>query len=500
MKYYIDIFAREPKLFINQEKTLKSTPGFIMSLFMIISILIISFYFLIDLFSFRKSNIMYNKLDNPTPKLNMTEVPFIIGILDGSFNSYPEADRLFKVYALKAGTNSFKMTVEKCDINKHFGIYKNHFINTPNITNYYCIPYAQRELIITNSNFLNFDVKRCINGTTIDLYSQKQISNDCVSEELFTKTMTSSNIRFFSVDSIIDHRNRTQPNQIAVKSFQLPISSTIFKRYWVYKKLVIYNTDYGFAMQDEKIENFYQHDFIDTSVDLRKDAFGKFAQVSIYVSNNYDVYFRTYTKIQNVFAEISGVFQALFLISKLIVSFLTNNIYFLTLDNFVNFQGESARKSFIEHPQQIIVQSDFLKLKSKSDIVNEANFNNSSIHPLKKLSSFANKKLIPSSDITKESEKRHIKLSCKDYLSPFRFLKKGSDLENLIEKYKKSMSIDFILRKINSYDIFFFTHELTEKANLGLNIENIEKNENDQNAENNNSNALRLVTNPIPKK
>jgi hypothetical protein len=111
---------------------------------------------------------------------------------------------------------------------------------------------------------------------------------------------------------------------------------SLFKRYIVRNKNVVYETDYGYIIQSLKTVKFTQFSYNEVIVDIRKGQTskpGNFAELTLLMDEKIDEYHRSFTKLQNVFASIGGFFEGIIIVASLIADFFTSKLYYLTIIN-----------------------------------------------------------------------------------------------------------------------------------------------------------------------
>ncbi len=101
------------------------------------------------------------------------------------------------------------------------------------------------------------------------------------------------------------------------------ISSSIYKKIYLYLKKVRYISDYGLILTNNKEEEFHQFDSLRFYTDLRdidnmvySNERGTFLTLSIGNSGEVSVYNRKYFKLQDYLANISGIFKCFTLFLK----------------------------------------------------------------------------------------------------------------------------------------------------------------------------------------
>jgi hypothetical protein len=86
-----------------------------------------------------------------------------------------------------------------------------------------------------------------------------------------------------------------------LKANLFPVSSRVFKRIFIKKKLVEYISDLGIVLENFFQNDFFKNiDFVETTVDLRNldSVIPIFAQVNFWLLQSKDKYFLNYIKPQ----------------------------------------------------------------------------------------------------------------------------------------------------------------------------------------------------------
>ena len=148
-----DIYGKSYSLKLFGKENYKTTSGAIIAVLTLIGMAFISVVFVIDLFKRKKITLTYNEDVSTLPINNITDIPIMFGISDSSSQMFL-TDKLFSfdvkmVYNIISinsdGVSKMKQEVipiplEVCDLEKHFGNYKDLFVKI-NITGFGAIDF-----------------------------------------------------------------------------------------------------------------------------------------------------------------------------------------------------------------------------------------------------------------------------------------------------------------------------------------------------------------------
>ncbi len=318
---YLDFFSLEAHFTFNEkgEKRIKTIFGGFLSLLYILAALFFTIYFIIRLLTKKDLNVMYSSEKDFLININYSnKLPFMVRLSDYYRHSFSENlyDITLKIWYNFPNKTLGDYTIdiydnvilEKCDLNKHFGEYKEYFKNLSNINSYFCPKDRLKNQTLygvygdsNNFSFYYFYFTKCKNTTN---------KNNCLSNEEITKKLTNSFLDIIYIDFSIDNLNIKTPQKIIIKSERFIISSTVYKRIWLFLRQVKYITDYGLITTRKKEENFHQFDSLRFDTDLRDidnaEEPGTFLTVSIGNSGDISVYNRKFNKIQDYLANICG--------------------------------------------------------------------------------------------------------------------------------------------------------------------------------------------------
>ena len=355
MKYIksFDYLSHKARLtFSNKGETrLKTFYGGLLSILSILIITILGIYFLLNFL--HKSNKYSISSSESSPYLNLTnsnQIPFLFRLSNGDSVPYNNTDKLYNIIFRfwNGGTNSTEKTIdntkqqnenlqiEKCDLSKHFGDYKNLFQNISDLNTFYCpiIRNYNQTLYGIYGNVLPFSYyyfyfQLCDYENDENCFSLSEIENLLSDSYLDMRTIN------YEIDSDSDDVKKP-----ILKSDRFMISLTIHKRIWIFFNSVKYITDIGYFFNIYNEESFFQYDSTRYDIDLRDteiDGISRnFLGVTIATTGHTLIFIRKFNKIQDYIATFSGIIKAVtMLVFSLNYFHSQNNYYFSLIKGYV---------------------------------------------------------------------------------------------------------------------------------------------------------------------
>ena len=309
--------------------------GIIMSLINFCLIGTFAIFFIVQLFQRQYLVVTSSTLTSNNPILNLTGIPVMFTLVDGNYNPLPDAEKVysFQFQPINRMTNakgeSFIFKFEACNITKHFSEYE-RFFNNINVSKYQCpvdldqwnVTLAGAYGVTDDFKFQSLIINRCENTTN---------SSKCYPKDVIETKILSVYIQMGFLDYEVNNLDYKDPVKPHIKIEAFPLSGTIFKRYYQYRKQAQYDSDDGFILSELRTKQYHQYDKTEISVDLRVAL--KFGTINTVLSSNIQYTKRVYLKFQDVVASIGGVLNLLIFISSVIVHFLTQKQLYLALGN-----------------------------------------------------------------------------------------------------------------------------------------------------------------------
>lgn len=344
-----DILSDKPEIRTDEKNVrFKTIYGGVLTILSTLLIVAASISFGIDLIRRKNSSVTYNLLPaDDSTQAQIGDFPFMVALLDNGLKLLEDEDRYYTFYSEvwnfipNNSTGNIVMDLkrevintERCDINKHFGKYKDLFKDVPYLNHHYCLIPGQNISVYglygstKKNNFVDHWISICLNDTSLN-------RTNCHPQEKSRARLVNTYISFVFLDYSIDHNDFNNPVKILLRSEILPVSSTIYKRIFFYQRPVKYTTDYGLILEDNKDFSFYQVLDSKENVDLRPSGTvpGSFALISVLMDKYNNFYMRKYSKIQNFLADIGGLIKGLILISAFLNYLISYEFFFVDLVN-----------------------------------------------------------------------------------------------------------------------------------------------------------------------
>ncbi|KAM3140759.1 hypothetical protein pb186bvf_007164 [Paramecium bursaria] len=395
-----------------------------------------------------------------------------------------------KEYIIVEGKTSFQYDKQEIQFSLCDDQNNSQFSEIQVKTNIYCINWHNNQTLSLGGEqeiYIQLDFNTCVNNTNnTQCKSQEEINNSLKSTYLILETSTIE----------LDIHNQTKAFSSQKQYIKTLISSDTFKQLNYYYKPVLVQTDIGLIGKSNIIEkglSYYQHNEI---MDIHPS--NNFFTAKIKLTNTQSENYRSYPKLQNILAEIGGLWNILFLIMKYIqypLSVLSYKIFLL--NQLFNFEGQEENEnedSFTKiqnSDNKNNLQSDaneqiFLQKLDQNNKDNVILGNSDEIQGTQKnyrkikqrLQSLKQKKLKLDASNDENNEKsykndqlkeqlqdslkrffntisRHLRLNFIEYLTQLRYQsnkQKRKQYDFASQKMEKSLDILYIIKKIQEID------------------------------------------------
>jgi len=385
---FLDIYSLSGNLKIQGKDKYSYVLSVILSILSIITIFVISAYFVVTVFQRRSLSVIFNLDSMETPVVNLTEYPMTFHLYDSYGTSLKDQDKIyyiigkFRKYAVELDENNepkvtnkiLDIKLEKCDLEKHFGNYKKSFSKIADLHLKYCLPANSHNITLYGKfgnlsegfSFLHFFIQKCIKG--------QDGKEDCFEESEINNFLSTVHLEFMRLDYDINHNIPQDPKVLTLKADTYQLTSYIFRKINKYISDVRYSTDYGLIFESIDTIKFFQDERHEIEHDFRKQGIisGSFSSLLIMNYPKIHNYNRLYFKLQTLLANIGGIIQGVTVIVKTI-SFL----FARKLTNFVIFQ---SLFEILTLPDKKCTRENFDKIifkDVKSEIIKKSNINKS---------------------------------------------------------------------------------------------------------------------------
>ncbi len=324
-----DIYGYRPHLFIGNYPRSGSFIGLLLTINSLIFMIVISFYFIFQLFDTKKVFVTHTiKGINNNSKLEVSKNTFYFSIELKDLYSYNTImnEKIFylKAYyrlAIRNNENMLNWTIKelnisKCSLNDFHTNYKNLFLNRP-LTQRYCIKNLNESIFenYQNHSFIFIELYQCKNTTK---------NKNCLPKEKIDNYLNGTLITIAYQEIGFDPINYKNPNQPLISEYYTSISNKYFKEIHLYFKEVEISTNQGILFDRKKSKKFTQFADVRDMISFKKNP-EKFAEISIKTYRKSDYYLRSYVNLETVVADIGGF-----------VKFISMIFYFL---HYIFLQG-----------------------------------------------------------------------------------------------------------------------------------------------------------------
>ena len=484
---FFDIFGERPEFFINGYHTQKTIFGAIISFILYISIFILFIIFSLDMINHENPILVKTNYIDEVPDEYIFDNNFMVAVV----LEYPNYTKFIndKIYTLKIRETNYsyingstiinserEIKYKKCSEFK-FNIIPEYF-EVLDIDNIYCLNLTgfsiEGEFMRDRWRTILFNFEKCVNSTDNNF--------TCESLEEIEKTLNGGYIEVFITDSTIIPNNYKKPMKVFGRNIFSSLNGKDYSEFWLYLKRMDVITDNGLIFHNYNKKYtiaFDRFNFLKYS--SKNDLF---LQVAFKLATTREVYHRSYKKIQEICADLSGLFKGIILFLEFFFYIFKKTFYKNYLLQFFNldFKNDKKKLSFVakNHNNEILNKnkifynfSTLINNKENNINISNSNINLKFCNTEKKnkflftnyLSAKKKNTIINNEDILihKKNQKLNInKLGIQRFISENQFFFKYicvKKYNNFCQIHKKFLLIRFLfeissyLKKINEINI-----------------------------------------------
>ena len=464
-----DFLSRSAKFTFNDkgDVTYQTFIGGIISLISIIGSLSLCTYFLFSFFKREETSVVQSTTTDQFINNTYSHLmPILIRITDTNSKIFENADYMYNI-TLKfwyGGSNdsslngnapqiSVDIEMEKCVYDKHISQeYKKALLNFNELDTYYCPiirNYNQTLYGIYGSvfpfSYYSFTIRFCQNSTENQL---------CYPLEYTLNKLEESYLEVLLIDYSLDSFQKKQVGTLTYKRERFMISSTMFKRIWLYLENIQYIIDEGYIFTKYEIQRFHRYNSVRFDVDSRDTTkVNYFSTLTILNTSQTSIYFKNYLKIQDLFAILGGIIKAFTMFGTFANYFNSLNCYYFKLITDFILENNNDK--------------NYRKFKNTSNI--------SLIHIRNQLSGFKFCTMDLKNTISLY-QKDFIKKRVSSSLFPIRISSKNKKYKNelfmLITELNKRLNIITVLKKLETINLInreLHNHNFTDIDRLNQN-------------------------------
>lgn len=345
---FMDFLASKPRLGIESEKSYKTYLGTLLSVLSFVLVTSASLYFGREVWE--KHNPIVNTVKY------YSEVPEILAIdkkvldlgfgLDHDFN-YVNDLSIISVhpYLLSQQNETYFSTpfnLEICNSESFYGANNDYFSKYPT-NGLFCIPKSEELSLNKAFGQENFRV------IVVEFYPCTNSSEStiiCKSQDVIDEILSQMYFSIYSLDYTVDTSNYTYPYVKTLFNDYISISQDSFVDFTMFISHLSVISDVGFLFTSEVEQKSFSIYSIKNMFSLRKQSKGMFLSFGIQLHNYQTIYYRKYIKLQELMAQIGGIANMLFIISRIINYYPSALAYQSYLVNrFYDFHDPSTSNS-----------------------------------------------------------------------------------------------------------------------------------------------------------
>ena len=454
MKKYIqklDVFGEMPKLLIKNEIRHHSLFGGLMTLVLICISIVAFCLFAQELFIKTSPSVNLSTQTNSHPdQINyFNNFEFLIGIQNKN-NIVEINESIFyaKGYISRTTVNEtgtfnmkYEIDLEPCsDVlvdSIHYELFK-HL----NLKGFFCISKHQSKVNISDIYINEFWGNNNFQMIQIKFYQCNNKTMKCADQDTIDSYLHLTELSLFTIDTLIETRDYSNPfEQISKESF-FYVSNSFKVSITEYISHLEMNSDDGFLFTTNSLKGTFKQDSI-IDYTLYQDNVDTFISFSIQLNNIKEVYYRKYYKIQDLLAQVGGIYKAIFMIMEILMNFYVNHSYFERLINkyyFINLAPPLPNTATSTLNKFEITNTNSLKNITPKSSIRTSNENKFLKQKKNKLRLSFNEKFFSLSICTK-----HENINTQLYIKGKNTLSSFLDIDNYLKSVHQVQIIDHIL-------------------------------------------------------
>ena len=353
-----DFIGVSPRIYYKGNFRFKTQAGGLLSILLTLFLIVISTYF-IYIFLSKDSFTLYENILTITRSHKIfRKEDFSIILLDKYFQKIENASQIYTIYAdiwtdkryyddgiLQSKTNITPVSIEQCNISKYknFELWKNEKLINDSI----CF---SEEAIESHINSTGVYGETGYTGVVfwISLCTNSSNKNNCYPIEKSKELLDNVFVYVKILDVYFDHGDLNNNAIDYIHSELIQASSSMYKRVWYLFREVEYISDEGILFMEKKKKNFTTLSSSYSSTDQRNKPTieNAFFALSLNMDGTKKLINRKYYKIQNLFADINGLFQIAYIFAfslNFIYCYnrLSQNIINECVNNYIDYSDQS---------------------------------------------------------------------------------------------------------------------------------------------------------------
>lgn len=350
----------------------------------------------------------------------------------------------------------------KCDLEKSIPQEFRSVASIESLNTFYCSDWP-KDQEFSLDNLYGGTFPYTFKGTRFFQCNTSDESINCESQKGIDTLLMSSFLEILTIDYNIQSLQLV-PVVPKLNIYRTPISNTSYLRVWMSLMQGEYSTDSGIIFENKETLSYHIFTVLKeqfraiNKVDV-ENGIAEFASFTIQNNETISYYLRSFTKIQDAFANFGGITKALLVLAQIGNYILNRKEYWCQLESMlpisVPLQNESLDISIAQQQNQPILKNSFFP-SPKADIKNLK----SKISSELKLSIF--ERILPDSCInTKRKKQFHQNIN---------LLKEIFSAKSIIEVYSKTQELKRKTLLQDEGNMFNLLHSAYEVSNQDKNL------------------------------
>ena len=340
---FIDLFGHSPTFIINNNLQYKTFFGGILSILAIIIAVITTIFFSQELFLKKSPSVNLNTESNLNPDIlhYFDNFEFIIGVQNESYtvtideSLFYAKGFLFNTTINETGifNNVYEIDLQPCNLalrnSPNYDIFKKY-----NLENFYCISKNQSKINLNDIYLKEFWGNNGFQMLQIKFYECKNTteSQKCATEERLHNVLTNTGLSIYITDNYVRTNNYKEPFQRAVHEIFSQVSINYIVSITQYYRHTQVESDNGIIFTTSSKINGFKKDEFSKDINYNRTS-PNFITYTLQLNNIIEKYQRKYYKIQDLAAQVGGVYNIIMVICLFIMKLYEENYYFEFLIN-----------------------------------------------------------------------------------------------------------------------------------------------------------------------
>jgi hypothetical protein len=385
---FIDMLGFDIHLLHKNSTKFKTQVGLAITLINLCFVIFAAIYFGIDIIYLSKPSTRSSSIYLDKAAISLKDFPVMIEFFELTGKKIYDFDKYVTLGGSYFEINTdpyvkyYRLHWEPCDIDKHFSKYKDLILKT-NITlnDTFCLdpfkatlqgsaPFDDLDTVYKNLSFQNehSSVNSKIISAQLFRCDEKRDNKKCSNDD--RNVLKEFFARFVMVDHYIDLKSYEKPQQEFLMFYAQMITSDFYKRSFFSFRLNEIKTDSGFFFENEQSTLVHQYQSFRNDVALPDS---KFYELTLDVSRVQQVNYRSYVKVQEILANVGGIFKFLFLTAQLLLYYYTKYSFYFDISEcfFYRMQepiiNKNASNSNINISSECAIKNNIITRYFKKD-------------------------------------------------------------------------------------------------------------------------------------